>query len=547
MSILSGIFLTSQDAMAAKYQVTEITPLEDYRQHFAMDIGDNGQMLGVVRDSFNFPYYLEEYLNDLTYSNVSCEVSDEELSSGVFDVASSNCIKLGLGEQARSPFYQKIGDNKSFINNAGSAELVNLVDVFDNELNAFTKSNVEHLRAINSQGIAVGRVSAPFVPTMFLQTGDNASSEEIKIWQQEYESRAVVYINGEVRLLEPELTTHGGESDAADISNTGYVAGQTSVSISEANAESIAEDCTGELVPVSVCVWQKNNLSSSARIYDTRPIVWKLDDSGNVESKQVYDLAFVPTADQTASYYALSTAVNDTGVAVGYGHVFKDNDVLSLQPLVYQNGETKTFMDEDEYAQGFAADINSSNVVIGTVQTVINGAFADEFFVYNIDSGSFTTPNTFYASAESNANSINDSGKIVGEAEYEITTDDLRRKHGFLYDSVTEEFFDLNDLTECGSIYEIVETKAINNSDQIAATALKLVDRRDALGGVILDDDGNPEKEQVAVAVLLDPIAGEIDDCTQIENPPIERKGASTSFFLSLGLFGFALLRRRFF
>lgn len=66
MSILSGIFLTSQDAMAAKYQVTEITPLEDYRQHFAMDIGDNGQMLGVVRDSFNFPYYLEEYLNDLT-------------------------------------------------------------------------------------------------------------------------------------------------------------------------------------------------------------------------------------------------------------------------------------------------------------------------------------------------------------------------------------------------------------------------------------------------------------------------------------------------
>lgn len=544
MSIVSGIFLASQDAMAAKYQVTEITPLENYRQHFAMDIGDNGQMLGVVRDSFNFPYYLEDYLTDIAYNGVSCEVSDEELSTGVFDVASSGCIKLALGAQNRSSFYQKIGDNKSFINNAGAAELVNLVDVFDNDLNSITRSNVEHLRAVNEQGIAVGRASAPYIPSMFLQTGENASTEEVKIWQQEYSSRAVIYINGEVRLIEPEFTTYGGESDATDISNTGFVSGQTSVSMSQETIDNIAEDCTGELIPESVCVWQKN---LSSRVYESRPVVWKLDANGNIESKEIYDLAFVPTEDQTANYFALSTAVNNAGIAVGYGNVFKNTDVLTTQPLIYRNSETQTFMDEDTYDQGFASDINNNNIVVGTVQTFIDGAFSDEFFIYNIATEAFSTPRTFYASAESNANGINDSGKVVGEAEYEITTDNNRRKHGFLYDSVTEEFFDLNDLTECGSIYEIVETKAINNSDQIAATALKMVDRRDSLGGVILDDDGNPERVQVSVAVLLDPIAGEIDDCTQVENPPIERKGASTSFFVSLGLLGLALFRRRFF
>lgn len=546
ISILSGILLTSQDAAAAKYKVTEITPLEDYRQHFAMDIGDNGQLLGVVRDSFNYPFYLEQYLRDLTVSNVSCNVSDEELSTGVFDANSSACIKAALAAQNRvtNPLFQKVGDNKSFINNAGSAELINLVDEFDSEINSLTKSNVEHLRAINSEGIAVGTVSAPFTTSMYLQTGNNASTTEVKVWQQEYSSRAVIYINGEVRLIDPEFTTYGGESDATDISNTGYVSGQTSMSMSQSTIDAIERDCNGNLVPKEACVWQKNQIG---RVYESRPIIWKLDDAGNIESKQIYNLAFTPTADQTDNYFALSTAVNDAGVAVGYGNVFTSNNRFPTYPLIYQNGETKTFADQNEYDRGFATDINNSNVIVGTIQKFVNRVYTGEFFVYDMAADKFTTPRTFYVGAESSATSINNSGKVVGDAEYEITTDTRRRKHGFLYDTVTEEFFDLNDLTECGSIYEIVETQAINNSDQIAATALKTVDKRDALGKVVNDANGNPEKTQVALAVILDPIAGDIDDCTQIENPPTERKGASTSFFLSLGLFGLALFRRRFF
>lgn len=545
ISILSGVFLSGQNALAATYQVTEIAPLEQYRQHFAMDINDNGQVLGVVRDSFNFPFYLEDYLTELNASGLSCDVSEEERSSGQFDAFSSACVRTALTNNANNALFQKIGDNKSFISEAGSAQLLNLVDVVDTEIDSLTNSNTEHLRSINSQGLAVGRVTAPFTTVLFTQTGENAtSSEEQKMWQRDYNSRAIVYINGEVRTIEPEFTTYGGESEATDISNLGFVAGQTSVSMAQATIDNIEEDCTGELSPEKVCVWRK---SLSARLYESRPVVWKLDDNGNVESKQIFDLAFVPNEEQTANYFATATTVNDSGVAAGFGHVFREDDVLTTQPLYYQGSETKTFMDDSVYDAGFAADINNSGVIVGTVQKFFDRVFNDEFFIYNIATGEFETPPTFYQTAESNANGINDSGKVVGEAEFEVTTDSVRRKHGFLYDSVTKEFFDLNDLTECGSQYEIVETKAINNSDQIVATALKLVDRRDALGQVVTDDDGTVRKEEVAVTVLLTPTGGQIDDCTEIEEPPVERKGSSNSFVLSFGLLILALFRRRIF
>lgn len=543
ISILSSVFLTSQDALAAKYQVTEITPLEQYRQHFAMDISDKGEVLGVVRDSFNFRFYLESYLTNLNTAGVSCGVSTDEQASGNFDAFSSACLRSALGNNANSASYQKIGDNKSFISRSGNTELVNLVDEFDTELNSITNSNTEHLRAINEQGLAVGRVTAPFKPVMFTQTGENAtSSDQVRLWQREYNSRAVVYINGEVRTIEPDFVTYGGESEATDISNLGYVAGQTSVAMAQDTIDSIERDCTGELSPQAVCVWRK---SLSGRLYQSRPVVWKLDANGNVESKQVFDLAFVPTAEQTANYFATATAVNDSGVAAGFGHVFKSNNVLTTQPLYYQDNQTKTFIDDNVYDGGFAADISNKGMIVGTVQKFFDRVFNDQFFIYNINTGEFDTPDTFYETAESNANSINEAGKVVGEAEYEVTTDAIRRKHGFLYDSVTKEFFDLNALTECGSPYEIVETKSINNRDQILATALKLVDRRDALGAVVTDDDGNPRKEEVAVAVLLNPIAGQIDDCTAIEMPPVERKGSSGSLLFTASLLFLAALRRR--
>lgn len=547
ISILSGVFLSSQDALAAKYKVTEVPQLSEYKQHFAMDINDSGEVLGVARDRFNFPYYIESYLDNLS----GCGVTDEEKTSGKFDAASSSCIKTALRGLSNNATYQKIGDSNAFVSRQGNTDIVNLLDVVDSELNSLTYSNQEALRAINANGIAVGSASAPFKPISFQQTGDNASSTPIKLWQRDFSSRALVYVNGQTKTIAPESTLHGGRSEATDISDSGYVSGLTSTGIPQTVLTSINNDCKNELNPVAVCVWRKDvdalRTNPFTGLYTSRAAVWKLDGNGDVESTQVYPLGFTPSSTQTANYFTTATAVNDTGLAVGFGHVEGRDNRLPIMPLYYQNNETKSFVDVNEYNQGFSLDVNDSGLIVGVVQFFRDGTNNNQFFTYDINSGEFATPSTFYEQAESVANGVNNKGKVVGEGEYEITTSNQRRRHGFLYDTVSKEFFDLNDLIECNSKYEIVQTRAINNKDQIVATALKKVDRRDALGEVVKDSNGTVLKEDIAVTVILDPIAGEIDDCSQVEQPPLERKGASTGLFASLGLLLLACFRRRLF
>ena len=543
-SILAGVLFASQNTYAAKYLVKEVTPLDQYRQHFAMNISDNNQLVGAVRDSFTPTFYLEDYLYTLTYRGFTCDVSEAEVNSGDFDAYSSDCIRTALtstNEALRlDPRFQKVGDNKATISNAGVAELINLVDVFDADLGALTNSNIEQLRALNDQGVGVGIASAPFETVSFLQTGESATtSDEIKYWQQAYTSRAAVYVNGEVKLLEPVFDLYGGVTEASDISNSGYVSGSTSTSMTDTVRESIETDCKGELSPVEVCVWSKSN---SGSLYYSRPIVWKLDANGNEESSQLYDLAFTPTEDQTGNYIATALSVNNSGTATGYGHLF-DGDNLFFQPLYFENGETKTFLDVNEYQRGFGIDINDSGVITGYIQK--DGISNTQFFLYDTKTQKLETPDSFYTKSDSTGNGINAAGKVVGVGEYEITTDSARRKHGFLYDSVTKEFFDLNALTECASDYEVIDALAINNNDYIAATALKLVDKRDVLGEVLIDDNGDPIKEEIAVAVILEPTNGEIEDCTAIENPPNERKGLTNSALFTVGLLLVGLFRRR--
>ncbi len=550
ISILSGIFLSSQDALAARYIVNEVTPSEEYRHHFAQGLSDNGELLGVTRDSFNFSYYLEDYLSVLAGNGTPCGVFEDEIASGDFDAFSSACIKVALGQNDNSELFQKIGDSKSFINTADSANILHLVDFFDPEINSYTDSNFEALRAMNSQGIAVGQVTGAYSTIFHRPTGEDVDdSEEIKMWQRDYKRRAVVYTtsNERVRLIEPEYNLYGGVTDAIDVSNAGYVAGHTSVSMSQSLIDSIEENCDGGLRPESVCIWQQTYADGS---YQVRPVVWTLDANGNVEASEVYDLAIEPESGITTGLTASMTSVNDSGTAVGFGHVFRGNteEQLLTMPLLYQDSETLEFIDNEAYDGGFATSINNEGTIVGTLQTFQNGTFNEQFFIYTPGSEQLETPETFYVEAESTAYDINDEGRIVGVAEYEITTDDVRREHGFLYDSVTRELFDLNDLIECNSEFEIVEARAINNSDQIAATALKRVDRRDALGQPIVDSvTGEIEKEQVAVAVLLEPTNGQIDDCSAIDLESDDRKGALTSIWLSLSLLGLAVFRRRIF
>lgn len=544
-SLLATAFIAhSGQAFAAQYEIKEIAPLEKYRQHFSMGLNDSGTVVGVVRDSFNFPFYLESYLED-TYKT-ACDLSDAELSSGDFDATSTYCLKSTLAGLS-SPLFQKIGDSKSFIYSGNETNLVALTDYVDAELGEYTGSNVEQLNAINSSDIAVGTASAPFIPVDFVITSEEGVETEFKFWQRDYKTRATIYLNGATKLIEPVFSEYGGLTSAVDISNSGYIAGYSSTGLIESAQVSIETDCDGEGAPLLVCVWSKQ---TSGTIYKTKPYIWQIDDTGEVLSSTEFDIAFTPTETQTSNYTATIAAVNEFGVGVGYGHVHsKDNDPIVQfypQPLLFGSEGTKTLIDVDLYDAGYATDINSSNIVIGKVQTVYNNELNDEFFIYDINNDTFDTPTTFYPTAESTANSINDLGIVVGEAEYEITTESVRRKHGFIYNINTKSFFDINDLTECNSEFEIVEMKSINNNNQIAATALKRVELRDSNGDIYYDSAGASYTEQVAVSVLLSPIdSGEIEDCSDIENPKYERKGLSTAPVFILFLSSLLYIRRR--
>jgi len=541
--LISALIGQSGQAFAAQYEITEITPLEKYRQHFSMGLNDSGTVVGITRDSFNFPFYLESYLEN-SYK-ATCGLSDNELASGDFDASSTSCLKSALADLSTNPLYQKIGDSKSFINSGNETSLAILTDFEDSELGDYTSSNVEQLNAINSSEIAVGTASAPFETVSFTTTSEAGVETEYKLWQRDYKLRAAVYLSADnVELIEPTFSDYGGITSAVDISNSGYVAGYSSTALLSSAETAIESDCDGEEQPLMVCVWLKQN---SAEIYIKRPYIWQINNSGEVESSTEFDLGIETDTDtDTGTYSATITAVNEFGVGVGYGHVYNSDESVRVQPLLFGNDGTQSLIDNDLYDAGYATDINSTNVVVGKVQTYYDSVLNDQFFVYDTVNDEFQTPSTFYLTAESTANAINDLGKVVGEAEYEITTDTTRRKHGFIYDITTKEFSDINDLISCNSEFEIVEMKDINNNNQIAATALKLVEYRDAAGDVVYNTIGEAYTEEIAVSVLLTPIVGgEVEDCSAVDQDNYERKGLSTAPLLLIFLSSLLYIRRR--
>ncbi|MDP5039898.1 MAG: DUF3466 family protein, partial [Paraglaciecola sp.] len=112
-----------------------------------------------------------------------------------------------------------------------------------------------------------------------------------------------------------------------------------------------------------------------------------------------------------------------------------------------------------------------------------------------------------------------------------------RRTEGFLYDYRNNLFVGLNSLLECNSPYTISQANAINDDNEIAATALVTGPARDITGAIILDDLGAETEVDYVVAVKLVPISGgSIDNCDAYEEEVV-RQGASFTWLAFLGLF----------
>lgn len=560
MSLVATALLSATPALSATYEVIELQPVEGHKFHFANALNNNGDVIGLAGGSFNFKFYKDAHLNDDTSAGNNtqstikelCDISDAEFENSEYDADSTYCIKQILAVNSLSGRYQKVGDVKSFYNASGnqSSEIINLVDYIDEDLQSYTLSNEESLLGINDAGVRVGMASAPFNPISFQQTGENASETPIRLYQQDYTNRGFINIGDTVTELPPVYSQYGGQSAATGISNTNYVSGLISIDIDADFESDVNTQCTGELTPVNMCAWllQNNALRAGKNAFKIRPVVWQLDETGAVVDTQVYGLGFEETDLFNSTYYGAARSVNDAGIAVGYGSMITEGSSHRIFPMVYKNGEATAITGSLEYFQGFAVDVNNNNIAIGKVDS--QSGRKEEFFVYDIDKSAFSTPETFFKGAQSRANAINDNGIVIGEAEYEYTAtaNQDRRKHGFVYNINTQELDDINNLIECRQDFEIVSMRDINNNNQIVATALKKVEKRDALGAVVIDEaTGKAEEEQITIAVLLNPIEGEKENCVAIENPPTKRKGLSMAGFTSALLLGLVAIRRRWF
>jgi hypothetical protein len=317
-------------------------------------------------------------------------------------------------------------------------------------------------------------------------------------------------------------------------------------------------------IPYDICVsYVEQSLSSQGVIpYEIIAIKSTLSTNGNPVTEKL-GLLVTPHEDDERSYSSYALAINDSGVAVGYADGFYNEEVITpavderqfyQYAVVYKNGDVIDLSgDHSDSLSSIAYDINNAGIAVGHIT---NNLGVRKFFYVDTNAPkeqiNMVTPNDYFTGSDSSARAINNSGLIVGEGEIEThneSSSNPRRTAAFVYDINNDVFTNLNDTIPCAlqQTYDITEARGINDAGVISATAVVKVDRRDAKGEVILDDNGIPLREDVVRAISLEPVPDTAEVCTAEQENKVERKGASISFVGLLSIMALFGLRRRFF
>ncbi|NOU49366.1 DUF3466 family protein [Pseudoalteromonas sp. JBTF-M23] len=567
VSIFAGL---SSQALAATYQLTELPRYEGGKYTFISDVNDNGQIIGAATSLFGLPIdvsYID--FDDATIKNAyeqaktSYEEIDEEISFTLEDIkngaaatnADANRFMLSfLGARANSAEYQKLQDRVALNIDAVSAQEQVLFDVDDTDTNGLTRSTSNYLTAISEDGAIVGWGSSPFSKTTFTPEGQ---SEEKTFFVRDWSARGLVLTpQGEKVTLEPAFTEHGGYSIATDIrkldDGSYVVVGQASIGIPENRQKNYDDNCDDKDEPLQVCRWIRQ-LSSSRPFYDLRAFIWQLDENFNVVSSQDLGLGLTPKDDENDAFISAALAVNKAGIAVGYSPYRNGDDLYPFNVAGYfKDGAFKPFKTlEKWYETGKATDINNNNIAIGYMAENVRNVIREQVaFYYDLNEEKFVELPYFFKGSKAVATDINDAGFIIGQAEVEKNSSN-RRREGFIYQVGDDKVTNINDLLPCKDSsgnnypYNIAEAIKITESNHIYAIATKTVERRDRLGNIEKDSNGNIEYESVTLPVLLTPITGgEVENCAPPEAETYERQSGSM-LFMSLLTLPFAWLRRR--
>lgn len=550
---LSGIL--GHSAHAAVYDVIEL-PMQDIALNsFSSSINDSGNIALISTGVYNPPIDLslldfdsETFTENLTDIDAARngDFNDEDL------LFITSFIEGQIGNTG-----QQLAVSQSYLVNAGAtnSDDVTFIAGFDeisDDFNGYTRSTDTRIREINNQGVLVGSSEAVFEKVEYT----NESDLDITYIVQPFGQRAFVNIDGVNYGIAPESEITGAITEGFDVNNNLLVAGYESVDPTETRQtahENCQDDETRADIPLELCYQQLID-AGVLTAFQLRGALWQLNADGEVLSKETLGLLITPEEDDTTVYISRALAVNDAGIAVGEATDYyrDDEDQPRTFAAIFNDGEVTGFTDHDEFFNSIATDINNNNLAVGQSSKNINGTTRTKFFVYDVDSATVTYPTDFFEGSASVARAINDNNLVVGEGEVDASFNLARRKHAFLYDIEEDNFQDLNDLIACDSPYTIVQANSINNSNQIAATAVVNRQTFNIKGEPRVDDNGDPVTDDLIVSLLLNPIPnGEIEDCSTggdtppDEAPNEERSSGSFGIFASLGLGLLAFLRRR--
>lgn len=549
--VATALGLAAVNATAATYQVVDLGGADVSRHSTGLGLNNNDAVVGVAVDHFNYPVDLENL--NVTALTLPDGVTEEDVRSGNFDATMLAIIKTYLDSNS-SKLIQPVGDQSAFIADASGTNELTLLDQVDPVLNSKTRTTLDRVNAINDDGVTASTATSVYQKTDFLPvaTDTNPEPDALVLWIRDGLAEKGVITKGEQSVVvTPVADQFGGVSQLSDISNSGYVVGRGSSVITTSGQTALDDNCgdiTDTLQLNNCALDQFNNLAAAnTPMFETRAYRWKIDDALNITETTDLGLSITPAAGDTRRYRSYATGVNEQGHVAAVSGDLLGNIFCSASTreyASYYNGDSLVrITGVNDYCDSQALDINDNNVVVGFASKLISSRPTPRFFYYDGDSGALTVPNGFFSSSGSEAHGINNAGVVVGHAQIDSSFSGSRREVGFTYDIATDTITDLNDLTTCDSPYSIVRAMDINDGGVIAGTALLTVDKRDAKGEVLTNDDGTVQTEEVTRAVKLMPIAGgSIDDCevsTAITGNT-ERQGAGLGFYsllLMLGLF----------
>jgi len=575
-------------AHAAKYEVIDKGSIDIVKNSYSQQENNQSQMAISGTGLYNFPIQFQYFDEAAFDSVVNLANLTHENVFGINNIENEAALRAGTptandlywavaflkdrGKSNLKQLYQPVGDVVAMRNLTGLAGDTKDFTIFDEnfpDTDTLTRSTVDYVSGITHDGWIYGNASAPYKATPFT---DDDGVEKV-YWVREFTTRAYFSPDAGETIIELKPPTEnddvaenlrfGGESGIYDMSESLYAVGFASTSITQKYIDFITRTTENgcadpellKTIPVEVCVQ-----TVIEDIYNTEAIKWTVDENGET-STEILSSLVTPHEDDESEILNFAQAINNNGVAVGFAHGWWDeketepskNERRNFYAVVYKNGEVKDFTDDhSEFFDSRAYDINDSGIAVGHVKTLINGNSRTKF--YYVDTNDFDTgmqmvrPDDFFVGSSSTARAINENGIIVGEGEIETHDDSRspRRRHAFMYDIASKTFTNLNSLLPCDSDYTIIEARDINENNEISASALVVVPRRDTKGELMLDkDSGEQLVEDVVRAVTLKPVTGEIEDCSESEEK-VERQGAGFGFFSLLALFSVGFTRRIF-